>query len=286
MSAPHPDGFSDDAFLGGRLRLRQPLAGHRAGHDAVLLGAATAAGPGNLVVEFGAGVGAAGLVLAARVARIDLVLVEIDPLLAQFAAENARFNGVGHARVETLDVTASAKAFAAAGLGPARADVVMMNPPFNDPARHRSSPDARRVRAHVAEATTLETWIHAARRILRPGGTLTMIWRADGLADVLGALARGFGGVSVMPVFAKPGAAAIRVLVRATKGSRAPSAYFPGITLADEAGVPSAEFERVARGDAPLGFGSEASKRAPSLAGFPEGYAVPDFSSDTGFWET
>jgi tRNA1(Val) A37 N6-methylase TrmN6 len=286
MSTRHPDDFSDDVFLGGRLRLRQPLAGHRAGHDAVLLGAATAADPGNLVVEFGAGVGAAALVLAARIGRIDLVLVEIDPMLAQFAAENARFNGVGYARVETLDVTASAKAFAAAGLGPASADVVMMNPPFNDPARHRASPDARRGRAHVAQATTLEAWIHAARRILRPGGTLTMIWRADGLADVFATLARGFGGIAVMPVFSKPGTAAIRVLVRATKGSRAPSAYYPGITLADEAGTPGAEFDRVARGEAPLGFGSEESKRTPSFGGFLEGYAVPDSPSDAGFWET
>lgn len=264
MSAPHPDGFSDDAFLGGRVRLRQPLTGHRVGHDAVLLGAATAAEPGDLVVEFGAGVGAAALVVAARVARVDLVLVEIDSVLADLAAENARANGASAARVETLDVAASPKAFAVAGLGPASADVVMMNPPFNDPVRHRASPDARRGRAHVARAGTLETWIHAARRILRPGGTLTMIWRADGLADVLGALARGFGGVSVMPVFAKPGAAAIRMLVRATKGSRAPFAYYPGITLADEAGTPSKEFARVARGEGALSFGTP--ERTPKSA--------------------
>ena len=33
--------LTEDAFLGGRLRLRQPLKGHRAGHDAILLAAAT-----------------------------------------------------------------------------------------------------------------------------------------------------------------------------------------------------------------------------------------------------
>ena len=70
--------FTEDAFLGGQLRLRQPKSGHRAGHDAMLLAAATPACPGDRVVDFGAGVGAAGLAVAKRVAGIALVLVEID----------------------------------------------------------------------------------------------------------------------------------------------------------------------------------------------------------------
>ncbi len=71
-------------------------------------------------------------------------------------------------------------------------DAVLMNPPFNDPARHRVSPDKARETAHVATATTLENWIRAARRILKPKGMLTLIWRADGIAEVLAALDRGF----------------------------------------------------------------------------------------------
>ena len=37
------DKASEDAVLGGRLVLRQPLRGHRVGHDAILLAAATVA---------------------------------------------------------------------------------------------------------------------------------------------------------------------------------------------------------------------------------------------------
>ena len=54
-----------------------------------------------------------------------------------------------------LDVEADAAAFAAAGLAPDSVDAVLMNPPFNDPARHRVSPDTARGIAHVATATTL-----------------------------------------------------------------------------------------------------------------------------------
>ena len=76
------DEFTEDAFLGGQLRLRQPKSGHRAGHDAMLLAAATPAHSGDRVVDLGAGVGAAGLAVARRVQGIQLVLVEIDAALA------------------------------------------------------------------------------------------------------------------------------------------------------------------------------------------------------------
>ena len=85
---------TEDAFLGGRLRLRQPRSGHRSGHDAMLLAAAIAARPGDRVVEFGAGVGAAGLALARRAGAIELTLVEIDPRLAALARDNAAANDI------------------------------------------------------------------------------------------------------------------------------------------------------------------------------------------------
>src|SRR5260370_29561459 len=83
-----------DGFLGGQLRLRQAKSGHRAGHDAMLLAAATPARPGNRVVEFGAGVGAAGLALARRVGAIGLVLIDIDAQLARPAHDNAVANAI------------------------------------------------------------------------------------------------------------------------------------------------------------------------------------------------
>ena len=90
------------------------------------------------------------------------------------------------------------------GLAPDSVDVVLMNPPFNDASRHRASPDRAREVAHVAAAETLEGWIHAARRILKSGGNLVMIWRADGIAELLAALGRGFGSLMILPVHADP----------------------------------------------------------------------------------
>ena len=78
-----------DAVLGGRLHLRQPKRGHRVGHDAILLAAATAARAGEHAVDLGAGVGGAGLALARRVDGLQVTLVEIDEALAALAVENA-----------------------------------------------------------------------------------------------------------------------------------------------------------------------------------------------------
>ena len=96
-----PDELTEDAFLAGRLRLRQFRRGHRSGHDAILLAAAVPAHAGDHAIEFGAGAGAAGLALARRVEGINLILVEIDPALVDLAQTNAVANGIAAARITT-----------------------------------------------------------------------------------------------------------------------------------------------------------------------------------------
>jgi tRNA1(Val) A37 N6-methylase TrmN6 len=250
MTEPTLD-LTEDAFLGGQLRLRQLKSGHRAGHDAVLLAAATPARPGDRVADLGAGIGVAGLSVARRVGGIDLVLVEIDPTLADLARGNAAANEIA-AEVILLDVEANAAAFAACGLAPDSIDIVLMNPPFNDPARHRRSPDDARGIAHVATGTTLVNWIHATRRILKSRGVLTLIWRADGLAEVLSALDYGFGSLEILAVHGDVRGPANRILVRAIKGGRAPTKILAALMLNDESGVPNKRVQDVLAGKATL----------------------------------
>jgi tRNA1(Val) A37 N6-methylase TrmN6 len=262
-TGPHqslPCDLTEDGFLGGRLRLRQPKRGHRAGHDAVLLAAATPAQPGQRVVEFGAGVGAAAIAVATRVRGLDLVLVEIDEVLAELARNNVALNNLV-ARVVVLDVTARPDAFASAGLSPDSADVVLMNPPFNVASRFRSSPDKED--AHIATDDTLGQWVHAARRVLKPGGMLTLIWRADGLADVLATLSRGFGSIAIMPVHPAPASPAIRIVVRATKGGRAPMELLPALVLNNEAGESTPDARAILEGRSILPLAQAGGRNMP-----------------------
>ena len=144
------------------------------------------------------------------------------------------------------------QALAAAGLAAGSIDRVLMNPPFHDATRQNLSPDPRRRLAHAAAPGLLPRWITSAAHLLKPQGVLTLIWRAEGLADVQRALAGAFGGIGVLPVYPRRDAPAIRVLVRALKaGSGAPVTY-PGLVLNEADGKPSAAAEAVLRGGGTL----------------------------------
>jgi tRNA1(Val) A37 N6-methylase TrmN6 len=236
--------------LGGRLRLRQKRRGHRVGHDAILLAAATGARPGDRAIDLGAGVGAAGLALAQRVPDLEVTLVEIDPELAAIATENIMRNGLAQrVRAVSLDATAPEDEFAACGIASGMADRVLMDPPFNDPVRRTSRPippGARPIRRPRRAAGWIDT---AAPPAL--GGTLTLIWRADGLAEVWPRSIRA-SAASRSCRSGRPGQPAIRILVRASKGSRTPLTLLPGLLLNDGDGRPTAEAEAVLRGGEPL----------------------------------
>jgi len=267
LSAALDDTITDDAALGGRLHLLQPRRGHRFGHDAILLAAAVPAKSGERAIDLGAGVGTAGLALAKRIDGVSLTLVEIDPALCELARKNAARNEMANrVAVVTLDVGAPASAFEQAGLKLASADYVLMNPPFNDAVRAQASPDVARRAAHVAEQGSIEVWVDAAARLVRPGGMLTLIYRADGLDDVLAALTRDYESANVLPIYPKPGAPPIRVIVQAmrrtqagdqklraenlrTTGTKNASA---GLCLNGADGRPAPEAEAVLRHAAPL----------------------------------
>jgi tRNA1(Val) A37 N6-methylase TrmN6 len=215
MTAPSgsaPGDLTDDAVLGGRLRLWQPVAGFRAGTDAVLLAAACPALAGDRVLDLGCGVGAAALGLGVRVADLALAGLERQPAYADLARANARRNGQAF-EVHAGDVRAVPAALRR------DFDQVIANPPYWGPGT--AAADGGRDAALRGD-TPLSDWVGCARRRLRPAGWLTLILGADRLAEALAALSGGFGAVAILPVAPRDGRAAGRVLIRARKGARAP----------------------------------------------------------------
>ncbi len=204
------EGLTDDAFLGGRLRILQPEQGFRASTDAVLLAAACPAEPGQSVLDLGCGVGTAALCLGARVPGLALAGLEVQ----RAYAEIARVNGVRN-RIP-LDVTTGD----VAAMPLRRAfDQAIANPPYYQ-ATGTPAADAGRALA-LQETHPLPVWARAAKARLRPGGWLTLILRADRLPEALAAL-DGFGAIAVLPLCPREGRAAQRVLIRARKGARSP----------------------------------------------------------------
>lgn len=239
---------TDDSLLGGRVALIQPAKGHRAGTDAVLLAASAKVGPGETVMDVGASTGAVGLMAAARQRDARFVFVERDPDLADLCRRNCLRNGVQGA-VAVTDVLDKA-ARLGAGLAAESADWVLTNPPFLEEGQARISPDRGRAAAHALPAGGLEAWLKACTGFLKPKGRLVMIHRADRLADCLGLLGRGIGGMALRFVHPSADQPAIRFLLSGTKGSRGPLTVLPPVILNGPDGRFTPQAEALHRGEA------------------------------------
>jgi tRNA1(Val) A37 N6-methylase TrmN6 len=216
---PRHTGSADDAeasgqvdtLLGGRVRLRQPSTGYRAAIDPVFLAAAVPARAGERLVELGCGVGAAALCLLDRLGRqgaegVTVTGLEIQPDLADLARENSQANGLDKRfRIIRGDIKAPPTV-----LEPISYDGVFFNPPYHPLETSRTSDDPARALANQEAAGTLEDWLAAALKLLRPKGHLTLIHRADRLAEILSDK---------------------RVLVSARKQSGAPLRLLPGLPV-------------------------------------------------------
>lgn len=245
------DALTADSLLDGRVRLAQPRVGYRAAIDPVLLAAFVPAAAGERVLDLGCGAGAAVLCLAARVAGLDLHGLEIQPDYAALARRNAADNAVA-LTVHEGDVRRPPPALRALSF-----DQVLANPPFHGPAA-AAAPDPGRDRALREGAAGIGDWIDAGLRRLAPGGILALVHRPDRLGPILAALDGRAGGVEILPVAPRAGAAAARLLVRARKGSAAPLRLWPPLTLheGDGAGARPARYsdaaQAVLRGMEPL----------------------------------
>ena len=227
-----------DRFLDGRLVLRQSAKGYRAGMDAMLLAAAVT--PAETLMEAGCGPGAALLATALRLPEAKLTGLERDPAAAALARENVAANGFdGRVAIVEGDVF---------GDIPAVYGGIFCNPPFADVGEGQA-PAPARTGARVSEHG-VGAWIARLSNHLAGGGALTLIHRADKLAEILAGLEGRLGGVSIYPVRPAAEAPANRVLVRAVKGSRAPLRLLAGIDLHDDAGGKfSAAADAVFRGE-------------------------------------
>lgn len=242
-----PQGLSRDRLLGGRIELAQPLGGYRVAVDPLLLAAAVPAQNGETVADMGSGSGAVGLCLAVRISGCTVIAIEREPDLAVLARANAEQNGLA-GRVLTTQGDVAALPLAEGSL-----DHAAMNPPYM-PANTATPPPDRLKRVGAIEgAASLAGWIAAAWPLVRRGGTVTMIHRADRMDEIVAHCRRcQAGGLTVIPVWPHAGQPARRIVVRLRKGDRSPLVLHPGLVLHETDGRFTPAAEAVLRDAAPL----------------------------------
>jgi tRNA1(Val) A37 N6-methylase TrmN6 len=234
----HPEEIH---VLNRKVKLHQPAkGGFRTSLDSVMLAAACPARDGDRVLDAGCGVGGASFCLLWRAPGVRLTGVEWQDSYIELALKNNVLNG-RDAEFVLSDIRAYQPETAF--------DHVMINPPYLEAGRHTPSPDEVRAQAlgHQLHDLTLEDWIKAAHRLLRSGGTLTLIYPAHGTDRIILALGRKFGAIEIIPLWPKAGQEAKRIIIRAIKDRQTPARLLAGLTLHEDNGDYTAKAEKVLR---------------------------------------
>jgi tRNA1(Val) A37 N6-methylase TrmN6 len=229
---PTPGSFTEDAFLGGKVRVLQPEKGYRAGIDAVFLAAAIPAQAGESVFEAGIGAGVASLCVIARNPAIHVTGIEVAARYAMLCEENAKRNGFAHnLKVIHADVKDAQRKDLAHLPTHGSFSHAFANPPYFEEGKSTPSPVLLKAQAHSFGPDDLEIWIKVMHLMVAVRGSVTLIHRAESLGKILAAMDGRFGDIRIAPLYAREGTAASRVVVQGIKGSKAPMQLLPGLIL-------------------------------------------------------
>jgi tRNA1Val (adenine37-N6)-methyltransferase len=175
------DELTRDSFFNGRIRLTQHRSGYRYSVDAVILANWVNPKPGETVVDLGTGCGIIPLILAFRRPGVRIFGIELQNSMAAVAEENIREN---HLSADVTVVCADMRDVSPESIG-APVDIVVSNPPYRRARSGRINPVAQRALARHEIAITLADLIRVARRLLKKGGRLEMIYTADRCAELM-----------------------------------------------------------------------------------------------------
>ena len=245
---------SEDSLLDGAVRLRQPVNGYRVAIDPVLLAAAVPARPGERILDAGTGTGAAAMCLAHRVPGTTILGIEVQPALAALARDNAAVNGFA-TRLEVIEGDVASPRRPAS---PAF-DHVMANPPFRQAGRATRPAAAERAMAHHEAGATLRDWSRYCFSRVRGRGTVTFIYAASRLAELLVEMAAAAPAIDVLPLWPRQGRPAKRVIVQARPGVAGELRLLPGLVLHQADGAYTAGAQALLRRGSALELASFAA---------------------------
>lgn len=234
-----------DDFLGGKVRLIQLQKGYRAGMDAVLLAASGNPDEGDKTLDLGAGTGGVAICLAARCPGVAVDGLEIQEDLISLAEQNIALNNFS----DRVAIHPGSILENPAIIPENYYHHVFANPPYLEGGHANHSPLETKDLAHIGkENTGLEDWVKFALSRVKNKGTLTFIFRADRVDELLSALHRRAGEAVIFPLWPRAGEVAKRVIVQARKGLHGGATIAPGLSLHGIKDRYSPEAEAILRG--------------------------------------
>ena len=229
-------------LLNKKICVEQPSDGFKIAIDTVLLAAACPAKKNQTVLDAGSGVGGVTFCLLQREPDLKVIGIEVDEENHNYAIKNRDLNGVKNQvdfRLGNLFETEFDSRF----------DHVVTNPPYLQKGTYNVSPSGIKDTAHGfnSEGLSVKHWIKNLHKSLVYGGTLTLIYRADKLDEILSAIYKKFGAIEIIPLWPREGQEPKRIIIRAKKGKGAPLRMLTGLVLHDNENKYSHEAEDILR---------------------------------------
>lgn len=206
--------FSIDEFLGGKLKIKQPKKGYRAGIDPVLLAASVNASKGDNILELGCGVGVASLCLAKRVAGLNIYGVEIQSDYAALATENSQLNSMD------LNVVSADIGKLPDSVKQMQFDHVMANPPYFERLASTMSFNRGRDASRILK-TPLSDWVSVIAQRLKQRGWAHLIYRIDRFDKLFPLLTARFGSFVLTPIVPRKDREAELIMIHMRKSGKA-----------------------------------------------------------------
>lgn len=206
--------------------LQTPAGLFPLGTDSVALAGFARIPRGSRAADLGCGCGAIALMVLASDPSCAVTGIELDPLAAAAAGENARRNGVDFTvvqgdlrQIETL-------------LPPGRFDAAVSNPPY-----FPAGSGGALARARSEETLPLPDLCRAAGWLLRWGGTFSLVHRPERLAELVRCLqAQRLEPKRIQLLRHRPGGPVSLLLLEAKKGGKPGLRWEPDLILHDEQG--------------------------------------------------
>lgn len=223
-------------FLDGKLKIRQPVKGYRAGSDAVLLASFVQLKRNEVLVDVGTGVGTIALCVGTRFPHNPIYGIELQKDLCELAVNNALENKQTNTRFMHYDIVGEKTLPHALSWG--GIDQVVTNPPYYDEKGHTASDDKARALARCEKQLSLKSWLKFCARLLKGRGTLTLILPTNRLDECILSLSHfQFGEITLSPLWSKAKGPCKRIIIKARKEVKGGVTLHPGLVLHHEEGA-------------------------------------------------
>lgn len=214
----------------------------RFGVDAVLISDFADIKSNDKIVEFGSGTGIIPILLCAKKSFLHIDAIEIQDEMANMAIRSIELNKMQQKiTVQNIDIKESPQI-----LGKSVYDVVITNPPYVKKDGGIINPDLKKAIARFEIMCTLEDIVKNANDLLRVGGKLFMVHRADRLVDIIYTM-RAYGIEPKRIRFVHP---AINkrphlILIEGAKGGRPELKFLDPLYIYDDKGSYTDEIYRI-----------------------------------------